>query len=292
MQALQTTNVRQEIQKMKALPPLPVIAQQLLSVMNDEGASINDISEVIKRDPSLMSRLLGLANSAFFGFGRKVFTLEDAMIYVLGLDMVKAIALSMVMGGAFDVKKCEHFQVNKYWASSLMTAELSKQVAGMMNTVDDHQQNLIFLSGLLHNLGILILTDKFPKLMDEIFKIASKDPDRRLIYTQQAMLDMDHHQAGAWLAHKWHLPEEVINVIEHHHEPANTDHDNVDEVLIVGYCSRTVRNWIMGKDFLLPKGEDSTLDKLGLDKTNMIRIAKKCHARMEEFQGIANEMAT
>lgn len=277
---------------MKALPPLPVIAQQLLSVMNDEGASINDISEVIKRDPSLMSRLLGLANSAFFGFGRKVFTLEDAMIYVLGLDMVKAIALGMVMGGAFDVKKCEHFQVNKYWASSLMTAELSKQVAGMMDTVDDHQQSLIFLSGLLHNLGILILTDKFPKLMDEIFKIASKDPDRRLIYTQQAMLDMDHHQAGAWLAHKWHLPEEVINVIEHHHEPSDTDHDNVDEVLLVGYCSRTIRNWIMGKDFLLPKGEDSTLNKLGLDKTNMIRIAKKCHARMKEFQGIANEMAT
>ena len=58
MQVQQSTNIREEIQKMKGLLPLPVIAQQLLDVINDEDASIDDISEIIKRAPALMSRLL------------------------------------------------------------------------------------------------------------------------------------------------------------------------------------------------------------------------------------------
>jgi len=172
-----------------------------------------------------------------------------------------------------------------------MTAELAKQTATIMETADDDLQGQMFLFGLLHNLGILILTDKFPKLMEEIFKIASKDSERRLIHTQQAMLDMDHHQAGAWLAHKWHLPNEVINVIEHHHDMYYAG-DDAKSVLTIGYCSRTVRNWIIQKDILLPDMEDTMLDKLGIDRKKMESIAKKCRSRMDEFEGIANEMAT
>ncbi len=60
------TSIRLEIQKIKDLPPLPVVAQQLLAAINDDDSSIDDIAKVIQADPILTSRILGLANSAFF----------------------------------------------------------------------------------------------------------------------------------------------------------------------------------------------------------------------------------
>jgi len=63
---LTSTSIRLEIQKIKELPPLPVIARQLLAAINNDDTSIDEIAKVIQSDPILTSRILGLANSAFF----------------------------------------------------------------------------------------------------------------------------------------------------------------------------------------------------------------------------------
>lgn len=101
-----STSIRLEIQKIKELPPLPVIAQQLLAALNSDEVSIDEIAKVIQSDPIVTSRILGLANSAFFGFRRSLYNLTEAIVTVLGLDLVRALGLAMVMGGVFDVRKC------------------------------------------------------------------------------------------------------------------------------------------------------------------------------------------
>ncbi|MFQ5661133.1 MAG: HDOD domain-containing protein [Gammaproteobacteria bacterium] len=290
MQSARTIkNIRSEIQKINNLPPLPMVAQQLLGAINDKEATIEGIARIIKQDPALTSRILGLANSAFFGFGRKVFDLEQAIINVLGLDLVKGLALTMVMGKVFDENKCRDFDITRYWGSALMTADLAMRTAVIIKTTKQMNKTHLFLYGLLHNLGVLILTDRYPELMGEIFSIAKKHPDRRLIFTEQAMLDMDHHQAGAWLARKWQLPEEAITVIEHHQYPDYQGHYRY-ETLMIGFCSRTTRNWILGKDILLPD-EDNVLSQLGVDKQKMEIIAEKSRSKLEEFRDMAREMA-
>ena len=98
------TNIRLEIQKLKNLPPLPFIAQQLIGALNNEDSSMTAIAAIINQDPSLASQILGLSNSAFFGFGRKLYTVHEAIIN-LGLDLVRGLALTLVMGGVFDIKK-------------------------------------------------------------------------------------------------------------------------------------------------------------------------------------------
>ena len=283
------TNIRLEIQKLKNLPPLPFIAQQLIAALHNEDSSMTAIAAIINQDPSLTSQIMGLANSAFFGFGRKLYSVHEAIIN-LGLDLVRGLALTLVMGGVFDIKKCKDFDISRYWLSAFMTADLAMQTATIIDSSKKNPHGQYFLYGLLHNLGILILADTFPKLMGDIFSVAKGHPERRLVFTEQAMLDTDHHQAGGWLARKWHLPDEVIAVIEHHHYPDYSG-EYMKEVLLIGFCSRTTHNLIHGKEKLLSE-DDAILSILGIDQTEMTDIANRCRAKLSEYRTIAREMRT
>lgn len=287
--ALTSTSIRLEIQKIKELPPLPVIAQQLLKTINNENSSIDEIARVIQSDPILTSRILGLANSAFFGFPRGLYNLSEAIVNVLGLDLVKALGLTMVMGGVFDVRSCRQFDIVRHWSHAFMTAELSTRLSTLVTfktrkTLD----NQLFLYGLLHNFGILILVNRFPRLMTDIFAIARKHPERRLIYTERQLLDMDHHQAGSWLAQKWQLPEDVSTVIEQHHYPEYRG-EYWQEALVVGFASRMARNWILGTDILVP--DDEAIAMLQLDRKRLPGVAEKCRGKLDGINNIAREMA-
>lgn len=285
-----STNIRLEIQKIDNLPPLPLVAQQVLEAINDETVSIDELAHMIQRDPILTSRILGLANSAFFGFGRKVYSLAEAIINVLGLDLVQGLTLSMVIGGVFDVKKCPEFDLKRHWSSALATADLAMRATSLVTHEDELQSHHLFLYGLLHNFGLLILVNRFPKVMTEIFNVAKRHPDRRLVYTEQAVLDMDHHQAGAWLADKWQLPDDVSVVIKYHHYPAYRG-VHWRAAMLIGVCSRAVRLWLQEQDESLPDEADS-LNALGIDRARMENTAARCRAKISEIQAVAAEMAT
>ena len=285
------TSIRLEIQKIKDLPPLPVVAQQLLAAINDDDSSIDDIAKVIQVDPILTSRILGLANSAFFGFNRRLYNLTEAIVNVLGLNMVRALGLTMVMGGVFDVKKCYSFDIVRHWSHAFMTAELAMRFSRLLNSKDNMGESQFFLYGLLHNFGILVLVDRFPQLMDDIFTKARSFPERRLVYTEQSLLDMDHHQAGAWLAQKWRLPDDVSIVIENHHYPEYRE-DHWQEALLVGLCSRIARTWVLDLDKpVFDDNEREILDALNIEEASLEKIAERCQRSLDDIQNIANQMA-
>lgn len=286
-----STSIRLEIQKIKEIPPLPAVAQRLLAVLNDDEADIDDIAEIIQADPVLTSRILGLANSAFFGFNRPLYNLTEAIVNVLGLSMVRALGLTMVMGGVFDFKKCYGFNIVRHWSHAFMTAELAMRLCPLLKCEETMGENQFFLYGLLHNFGILVLVDRFPKLMDDVFNTAKSFPERRLIYTEQSLLDMDHHQAGSWLAQKWRLPDDVSIVLEHHHYPEYRE-KNWREVLLVGLSSRIARTWVLGFETpILNDDELELINALEINEEDLLKIAEKCRGNLDEIQGIANEMA-
>lgn len=243
------SNVRVEIQKIDYLPPMPSIAQEILIASNDDSSDMDDIARIIKKDPGLTAKILGMANSAFFGFGRNVITIEEAIINVLGLDLVKGFALSLAMSRIFDVDRCSSFDINRYWCSAFLTAELA---SGFTNHVDKKQNldpNQLYLYGLLHNIGILVLVNRFPNIMSELFTEALTDREKSLIEYEKETIDFNHHNAGAWLAEKWKLPYEIIDVIEHHHD-LGYQQRNTSLVILIGYCSRISRQWLLDTQFM------------------------------------------
>lgn len=283
------SSVKIEIQKIDYLPPMPSIAQEILIASNDNTSDMDDIATIIKKDPGLSAKIIGMANSAFFGFGRNVVTLEQAIINVLGLDLVKGFALSLAMSSVFDPEKCANFNLKRYWSSAFLTAELA---SGFANNIDSKQvldPNQLYLQGLLHNIGILVLANRFPNIMSELFMSARQDKEKRLIDYEKETIDFNHHDAGAWLGHKWNLPYEIIDIIEHHH---NLDYQarNSNFVILIGYCSRISRQWLLDTHYD-PMEELEVIEKLNL-KTDLLKAyLEKSYKKLEGIQNLVDEIA-
>lgn len=282
------SNVRVEIQKIDYLPPMPSIAQEILIASNDASSDMDDIARIIKKDPALTAKILGMANSAFFGFGRNVTTIEEAIINVLGLDLVKGFALSLAMSSVFDPSKCDSFDINRYWCSAFLTAELA---SGFTNHIDEKQAldaNQLYLYGLLHNIGILVLVNRFPNIMTELFTEAMADREKRLIEYEKNTIDFNHHEAGAWLAEKWKLPYEIIDVIEHHHD-LTYEERNSNFVTLIGYCSRIARQWLLDTQYD-PLQEIDLLDMLKLDHDALSSYIEKSRKKLDGIKSLVDEM--
>lgn len=284
------SSFRLEIQKIDYLPPMPTVAQEILIASNDETSDLDDIAKIIKKDPALTAKIIGMANSAFFGFGRNVSTLEQAIINVLGLDLVKGFALSLAMSSVFQPEKCTNFNVKRYWSSAFLTAELATGFASHIDSKQVLDPNQLYLYGLLHNIGILILADRFPNIMSELFATASENKEKRLIDYETETVDFNHHEAGAWLAHKWKLPYEIIDIIEHHHDLGYRER-NSNLVILIGLCSRISRQWILGTNYD-PMQETDAIKSLNLKTDALKSYLEKSHGKLEGIQQLAEAISS
>jgi len=109
----------------KKLPSFPQVAAKLLEASRDETVSLADLSKILETDPGISVRVLKIVNSAFYGLGRKVIKLSDAVV-LLGLDEIKKVALGMtVFEKMFKSGRAKQFDRLLFWRHSLAVAVLS-----------------------------------------------------------------------------------------------------------------------------------------------------------------------
>lgn len=197
----------------KHLPPLSHTASRLLEAVADPDIEIDELAGIIAQDPPLSARLLGIANSAYFGQTRPVNSVREAIIRVLGLNLVKSLAVSIALAGTFDPGNCPGFDLADYWYSALATASLSRLLA--MHYSAEHRPDVdsFYLCGMLHNLGYLLLAHVFPRQLSQVITEWTRNQGGDIRELERQYLDTDRLQAGEWLARRWHLPEAVADVI-------------------------------------------------------------------------------
>jgi len=210
---LHSEQVKLQFNRIKTLPPLPRTAARLLEIIGDPEVEIDLVVRIIEQDPPLTARILGLANSAYFGQVREISSVREAVIRVLGLNLVKNLSLSIAMAGTFDTSACREFSIAKYWFKSLGTALLARLIVQRSPTKDGTLADSVFLCGLLHKLGLLLLVNLFPAAMSAVFLNYRLYPAAELSALERDAIGVDHMLAGEWLLSRWHLPEPVIAVI-------------------------------------------------------------------------------
>ncbi len=197
--------LRLEIQKLKTLPPLPQNRQRMLAAVNDPDVNIEWLGELLAECPSLTARLIGLANSAYFGRAGKIHTLKEAIVH-LGLNMVKNMTTAVLLSESLKPGQCPAFQTERYWLNALLNAQLSQQLAFASKDQEMPEPAVAYTGGLLMQIGILALVCAQPDLMREILLEAGQSPAsiRQML---QDHFETDQYQIGRWLILRWQLPE-------------------------------------------------------------------------------------
>ncbi|MCP3671302.1 MAG: HDOD domain-containing protein [Gammaproteobacteria bacterium] len=285
-----TSDVRPEILDIKHLPPLSVTASRLLETVGNPEVEIAEISYIISQDPGLMARIIGLANAAYFGQTVPITTVHDAIVRVLGLNMVRSLALSISVSGAFKVDGCSGFSTKEYWFNAIGCATLSRMMVLRISADERPDPEQVYLGGLLHNLGCLVLAHLFPAKLSVVYEIMRKDPDADLLMLQREHLGVDWISAGKWLVKRWHLPEFVSEVMAAVADCSYISQDRYDIAIISsaiqwmkGYSEMESEEPILRNEF-----EPGSISGLGKEALDLIEDKFLGHCK--ELKALASSL--
>jgi putative nucleotidyltransferase with HDIG domain len=211
-------NLKQSVKNLDRLPAMPVIAQKLLSLQLDTDAGEREMLKLIGQDPQISAKVIGLANTPLFGASRKVSAVSDASM-LLGITRVKSVALGIAAMSSLARQPTGKLDIQDLWLHSLAVALTARVIARAMPMRCRPLDDQIFLAGLLHDIGYLVLAFLDLKRSDELHACLEANPDRSPLETEQEMLGTHHGELGAELARQWDLPEEIIAVLRFHHTP-------------------------------------------------------------------------
>ncbi|MEE4280999.1 MAG: HDOD domain-containing protein [Pseudomonadales bacterium] len=196
-----------------AIPPLPETAQRIIALAEDPMFDLNDIVTIIESDPAIAARIMGWANSAFYGTPTPSKTLNDAIMRVLGFDMVFNMALGMAIGDSLNLPESHVSGASPYWLDAVYSAAtveaLSRQAA------KDKQINpgTAYLTGLLSNFGTLVVGHVFPPQYASICRIQEANPSIGYPEIDQHVLHVNREVLAATLLELWDLPEEITTAV-------------------------------------------------------------------------------
>jgi len=215
MDMTRTQKLRRITEKIIGLPTLPTIVTQLISLVGNPKSSARDVAQLISTDQALTAKILKVANSAFYGFPRKIATVQLAIV-VLGFEAVKNLGLSVAVLKRFS-SGADHelFDRQRFWEHAIGTGVAARQLAkrGGYSNADE-----AFVAGILHDIGKLILIEYFFDEFAEALERAEAD-EITIAEAEEIVLGVTHAEVGGWLAEKWNLPPSLVETITHHHHP-------------------------------------------------------------------------
>ncbi len=198
-----------------SLPSLGSINKALQGLLQAEQRYSAHISEIVRRDPSLTSRLLRLVNSVYYGLATPVNSIEEAVFY-LGVRQIRQLTTVTPIIEDFQrlSRQCA-FPWRQFWQHCIGTAILTREVVSMAQTPVDESD---YVAGLVHDVGKIIMAWSFPDHFSEIHRQAELG-QRELLEIENEVLGMDHGELGALYLERHRLPELMVNSVRFHHHP-------------------------------------------------------------------------
>jgi HD-like signal output (HDOD) protein len=187
------------------LPSIPELAQSLISTLNDEDASVDEVSDLISRDPAISAKLLRLANSAHFGLSRSVGSV-DAAITLIGMNKVRTLALGACLSSSFP--KVAGLDMRTFWKASMASAGYAEWI-GRQVGID---VQMAWLTGMMVRLGELLIAQAESLSLVEIEKLPISPGIRW--QREKQLIGFTEGQLSAELARRWNFPIQMVHALE------------------------------------------------------------------------------
>lgn len=232
---------------------LPQVALQLCHLTAREDSTTDEIEALLRLDPVLVSRLLHLVNSAYYGLRYPVSDLTKALL-ILGTKALRNLVLVDALKGCFLQRgsegKLDHVQLWVHCVAVGVGAKfISRRLLGQPG--ED-----AFLAGLLHDLGLLVEERTIPDLFGQVPKTMAQTGSS-LIRAEQTLLGTDHTLVGSTLVGTWGLPSFIIHSIAKHHTQleAHTPLDQPGALVQIAHALATEAGYAIDIDADQPSPE-------------------------------------
>lgn len=256
------------------LPSLPRLYQAITEEMSREDASLKRVASIIGQDLAMTAKVLQLVNSAFFGLGRRVANIEQAVSY-LGVEVIRSLVVSQAAFSAFEAVDLEFFQ--QLWEHSTQTAALAKLIAERESR-DPIVHGESLQAGMLHDIGALVLA---ARLQDRYRDVRDTEhSEGTLAAREQEAFGCDHGRIGAYLMGLWGLSDRIVEAIAYHDRPLDCAFRAFSPLTAVHAASALV---------LEAAGKAEFESKLDLPYLEAVGCADRLESWREEAQRIAGQ---
>lgn len=212
-------NIFEILKDNREICSLPQVLAEVVRVSDDEASTASEIADVIMKDPALTARMLRISNSAYYGRGREVTTINQAVV-TLGIRAVKAMALSSGIYGLFEIAQPVADRM-RFWRHSLEVAIACREIAEICSYRPAEEA---FIAGLLHDIGILVLESNFGDQFRRIWKLV--ESGESLVKLEESTWGTNHSRVAQFLLAQWKLPSLLGEAISKHHADFEV-HDDI-----------------------------------------------------------------
>jgi HD-like signal output (HDOD) protein len=253
------------LRKIDDMPSLPDTVLRTKEALDNPMIEIEVVEKMIERDPLVAGKVLKLANSAAFKLSRKIDNVPMA-IRLLGLQEVYNIVLaSSVLSMAESTKG---FDFNRFWQESLFCAAALPEVA---DAASIKRSPALSTAALLHDIGQFALAHTSPQGYNSIDHTKS---GKELVAVEENVLGLTHTEAGFAVAQHWELPEEIADLIRHHHTPERAEQSK-KEAGVITLAAFLSEAHVTEKDLKSPDSFDevqTAMDITGVSKNRLIEV--------------------
>ncbi len=258
------------------LPTLPHVVSQVLEKTRDhQNANLTEITKLIATDQALVTMYLKLVNSAFYGFSRRITTLQQA-ITLLGFRSVRNVIVNAGVVGMFRKRSFNNRHRLHLWEHSVSCAVATRVLAPAAGFQAKEEA---FTAGLLHDIGKVVIDQYAPRSSMAVLRKVEAGMENRA--AEREVMGVDHTEIGYLIAERWNLPKSLCAVIRHHHEPALSD-GTPDERIVKLVASANALSKVRQPDDLA--GMRTCAERFVADPLNLFQLdLEKTEAALQEF---------
>jgi len=204
--------IKDIIENAGSLLTLPDICMQVKRLVADPASSIDDIAELISKDPALTARLLKIVNSPLYYFPRKISSVSEA-ITLIGASQLYNLALATTAATIIQTVGGSYIEMKTLWKKAVYSAIFAKSISP--NKSQDSES--LFVAGLLSNIGALAVVKHAPDIA--LTAIGAPNKDQFPWQREKEVLGFTVAQVSGALLKSWNLPDEIVVPITCQHLP-------------------------------------------------------------------------
>jgi len=271
-----------------ALPSIPETTRQLLRLLNNEHAKVTELACIIEHDPMLSMQLLKQARSSLYGYGDNIETIHNAIMQVFGYETALHMAIGLSTAKSFKGAKHGKLGQKNIYRNAVLVSALSESIAKKMPISKRPSKGSAQLSGLLHNLGYLLLSHLFSDDYKELNKQIENDNSSSIWDVIKLRFNTSPESVAAWLMEFWQMPEALF-VAQREQRNPEYKRKHACQANLILLSNRLLHNYGFGDATCNDLPQD-LLARLGIDEATALACAEKVIDNQSDLDNIAEQL--